>query len=405
MATNFRTVTGPHQVSTASSGAEGLADETKQGSWRGTVMKMAPPGSVARAAVEQRQQFGDAFPLVQVRDLASRRVMGEPQFRRMAINDLFQRARTLNVDPQRMRAGARGQLNGSAGSARSGRSSAASRYMSLHLAAASLEDDVGEDAATAMLTHAGEGQHEHTPQELLEKLRSAQAAGDTSDEFQHFLDDVLSGLDITADDAKEYADEMRHARNDDEKLLKLLRSAQKIPELHRDQDRQVRVRLREKIQNEIREFESSSEGRQVLASFNAAPVAAGMAEPGTFLQTYTELVSVPRTFAAALKVLLTRHALDTLDGILDKLKKALGDDLNAATPSHDTRRLGAVLTDLGNMTLSTSLIESVKELTGLMYRIEEKNQGEGGKRGRPGQEEDEDEEEKAGVEEEKGKKR
>ena len=74
-----------------------------------------------------------------------------------------------------------------------------------------------------------------------------------------------------------------------------------------------------------------------------SPAAAGTASPASFLDTYTELVTVPRTFVAALKLMLSRYRFDALDEALSDFKKALGDDLGAATPSHDTRRLGAVL--------------------------------------------------------------
>ncbi|WP_048439640.1 hypothetical protein [Caenimonas sp. SL110] len=344
------------------------ANARASGTWRGQAFTLAPAGA-AKAATQAHESAMQSLATTQSRDLSSRRVAAEAAFKRMPAGEVLQRASTMGVDLRRVRSGARDILSGNQGAARGGRSGSAARYMSLQLAAASMEDNISEEAATAMLTPVKS--QAHTPQDFSELLRHS---ANDDEEFQHFLEDILSGLDITADDAKELGDKLKQARNDDEKLMKLLAKVQNLPQPPRETSAIERERIRQRIHDELREFERSNEGAMVLASFNAAPVAATTAEPASFLDTYTELVTVPRTFAGALKVLLQRHRIDTLEALLSDLKKALGDDLSAATPSHDTRRLGAVLTDLGNMVLSSSLIESVAELVDLMRRIERKQE-------------------------------
>jgi type III secretion system YopN/LcrE/InvE/MxiC family regulator len=233
----------------------------------------------------------------------------------------------------------------------------------------------------------------YSPQDLSEMLRHAANDGE---EFERMVEDILAGLDITPEDGQRLAEELKHARHDDEKMMELLRKAQDIPRLYREQDRPVREQLRQRILDEIREFERSNDGAMVLANFNAAPVAATTSEPASFLQTYTELVTAPRTFTAALKLLLSRYRFDALDGVLDNLKKALADDLGAATPSHDTRRLGAVLSDLGHMAMSSSLVDRVKDLLRLVRRAEEKKRNGGGRGGRGRGEQDEADDEEDG---------
>jgi hypothetical protein len=396
MATNFWTVSGTSAVSQKPT-AWDVEEKAQEGAWRGQKLALARAGTT-RAALQQLQDGARTFPTLPARELASRHVAAENSFRSMPAPALFQRAETLGLDLRRVRAGARDLLSGNPAAAATGRrASAALRYLQLHLAASSVEDDVKEDAATAMLTPVRG--REHTAEDLSRFLR--QSSGD-NEEFKEFLEGILAGLDITAEDAEEYADELRRARHDDAKLMELLRKLQRIPQLYRDQDRAERLRVRSRIQNEIREFESSSEGKQVLAQFNAAPVAAGTADPVTFLQTYMDLVSVPRSFAAALKLLLSRYALDQLEGMLDQLKKALGDDLAAATPSQDLRRLGAVLTDLSHMAISSSLIDSIRELMALIERVEERKEHEKRRRGREDAEEDEEGEEEENAENQEG---
>lgn len=357
------------------------------GTWRGQAFMLAPAGA-AKAAAQAYDSAMHALAATQSRDLSSRRVAAEAAFRRMPAGEVLQRAHTMGTDLRRVRQSARDILSGNQGAARGGRAGSAVRYMALQLAAASMEDDISEAAATAMLTPVRS--QAHTPQDLSELLRHS---ANDDEEFQHFLEDILSGLDITADDAKELGDKLKQARNDDEKLMKLLAQVQNLPQPPRETSAIERERIRQRIHDELREFERSNEGAMVLASFNAAPVAATTAEPASFLDTYTELVTVPRTFAGALKVLLQRHNIETLEALLTDLKKALGDDLSAATPSHDTRRLGAVLTDLGNMVLSSSLLESVSELVELMRRVERKREDEKQRRSRDEQaHEDEDDE-------------
>ncbi|HVZ45043.1 MAG TPA: hypothetical protein VHA82_14630 [Ramlibacter sp.] len=394
-------VFGPGAIDTAIAEARASADQAAQGTWRGRTITLAPAGTAA-GMMERKEHERAALPAIQLRNLASRRVAAERPFRGIPAALIFQRAPTLGVQARQIRAFARAFLRGAqggdkSGGARSGRRSSSTRHLALHLLDECLDDDVKQEEMTALLSDMGSAdQSTDDPQELLEWLRGAMA-GD-SEEFEDYVQDILSGLDITPQDAAQYADEFLRARNDDAKLMELLQRAQQIPQLHRPQDESDRLALRERIRNEIREFENSSEGRQVLASFNAAPVAAVTADPASFLQTYIDFVTQQRTFAAALKLLLGRYPADSIDDIIDKLKKALGDDLGAATPSHDTRWLGAVLTDLGHLAMSSTLLEAVRELLGLLRRREESRRGqehkgrEDGRDDEEAEQEDEDEE-------------
>jgi hypothetical protein len=384
---NYPKITG-HTIGPAISGAAQRSTAVQaEGAWRGYALKLAPAGAT-QALAQAQALHAAALPMVQVRDLASRRVIVESQFRRTPSSEILQRAQTMGVDPRSMRATARAIVTGGKPPASGGRSGSVARYMALQLAASALEDDVSEEAATALLTPVR--RQDHTPQQLPEMLRKA--ANDDED-FQRFREDVLAGLDTTPDDEKALREELWDARHDDKKLMEVLRRVQGLPVLQDASDPQDRMRLRQRIQDQLREFERSNEGATVLASFNAAPRASRTADPVSFLQTYVDLVAVPRSFAAALKLLLSRYQLDSIEGILDNLKKALGDDLAAATPSQDTRRLGAVLTDLGNLSLSSSLIERVKDLVDLIGRREVKRQEDERKRKRGGADGDGDEDE------------
>lgn len=271
---------------------------------------------------------------------------------------ILERARTLGVDPKAVRAGARnlsrsvsaGAVLGRKGTSRK---AAAEGYLSAQLAAASLEDGADD---TPM--H-GDAQN---PQELAEALRRA---NNDAEAFEHFVNDILAGLDTTPQDAEELGRKLKHARHDPEKVMALVREAQKVRQL----TGQERRELLERVQNEIREFECSPEGKQVLAEFNAAPEAARTADPGAFLDTYKLLVETERNFTATLKLLLTRHTPTALrDGVANNLKKALADDLGALVPSRDPTWLGAILMNLGHIHIISTLVDSAMELSGLMQR-------------------------------------
>jgi hypothetical protein len=378
-------------LSTGAAGPGNQAQAAKAtGTWRGRGLSLAPAGTAQQVMLAQ-QMAGQGLPPVQVRDLGTRRAAAESSFRAMPTQEIFRRAPTMGINLQTVRLGARALLNGNFKA--SGKGSAGSRYLSLQCAAACLDDDATDAEVTAWLTDTGggdktNGEKPRSPQELLEQFR--QHAND-SERFEEFLETVLAGLDITPDDAKDFADKLRNDRNDDEKVMKLLREAQRIPALHGADKQADRMRLRQKIQEEIREFERSNEGPGVLAHFNAAPVAEGMPEPQTFLQQYAELVSKERSFAETVKLLLRQGPIDALEAVLKNMKAALGADLEAATPSRDTRWLGAVLTHLGNAIVSSSMIDSVKDLVGLIRRRQESEKDRKKKRGPDADGEDEDE--------------
>ena len=330
----------------------------------------------------QTQEFVAKLPSIQ-RDLSSRRVSLAPVPGRTSAADIFQRAQAQGVDVRNVRAGARALLSGNKG-AGDKRDYSKTRFMALQLAAACLEDDANEDAVTAMLAPVRE--HAHKPQDLAEMLRHAAASDNDSEAFDHFREDVLAGLDTTSEDGEELVRKLRDGRVEDDEVMERLRKGLKIPTLNQ-LSVQKRLDLRQKIQDEIADYasESTGQGKEVLANFNAASAAAGTDDAATFLKTYTDLVMVPHTLASAINALVR---------VVDTLKKALRDDLNAATPSHDKYWLGAVVSHLGNMSVLSSIIDSVNELIALIRRREQKERDEKRRGKRNGGDELDEEEEK-----------
>lgn len=316
----------------------------------------------------QTQGFIAQLPSIQ-RDLSTRRVSIAAVPGRASAADIFQRAQAQGVDLRNVRAGARAALSRDKGAAGDRREYSKTRFMALQLAAACLEDDANEDAVTAMLTPVRE--REHTPQDLAAVLRQAAASDNDSEAFKHFREDILAGLDTTSDDGEELVRKLKDGKVEDQEVMERLRKGLKIPSLNQLSEKQ-RVDLRQKIQDEIADYasESTGQGKEVLANFNAASIAAGTDDAATFLKTYTDLVMVPHTLASAIKLLVLRYPLDALVRVVDTLKKALRDDLNAATPSHDKYWLGAVVSHLGNMSVLSSIIDSVNELVGQMRRLD-----------------------------------
>lgn len=303
---------------------------------------------------------GRVLPDLPARDLSMRRVASEGAYQRPAAGDVFQRAQTLGIRASHIRAGARAALRRMGSPPMpTGRRGLTSRYLSLQLAASCLDDDVSEDEATALFTPVET--HSHSPSEFADLLNKAMR---DADEFERVINEALSGLDLSSHDAEDLAFKLRQARNDEGKLMSLLRSAQGMPSLGVPERRE----LRQKIQDEIRELERSRDGAMVLAAFNAAPAAAGMPDAGDFIDLYTRLVCGSKNFAEVLKMLLVRFPLDGLESALEDLKKALADDLAASVPSHDLARLGAILADLGNMHMSSTLLEMVRDLKKLLRR-------------------------------------
>ena len=339
----------------------------------------------------QTQEFVAKLPSIQ-RDLSSRRVSLAPVPGRTSAADIFQRAQAQGVDVRNVRAGARALLSGNKG-AGDKRDYSKTRFMALQLAAACLEDDANEDAVTAMLAPVRE--HAHKPQDLAEMLRHAAASDNDSEAFDHFREDVLAGLDTTSEDGEELVRKLRDGRVEDDEVMERLRKGLKIPTLNQ-LSVQKRLDLRQKIQDEIADYasESTGQGKEVLANFNAASAAAGTDDAATFLKTYTDLVMVPHTLASAIKLLVLRYPIDALVRVVDTLKKALRDDLNAATPSHDKYWLGAVVSHLGNMSVLSSIIDSVNELIALIRRREQKERDEKRRGKRNGGDELDEEEEK-----------
>jgi type III secretion system TyeA family effector delivery regulator len=150
--------------------------------------------------------------------------------------------------------------------------------------------------------------------------------------------------------------QIRALRSDARKLADYLRRMQGSP----DGINEERDALRESVQGALRELELT-ERDSLHRSYNAERAAEGSGDPNQFLDAYHEVVETGDGFTKVLRTMLRHYSADKLGSELSRMKQALGDDLHAATPSHDMVRLSAILKDISNMHLSTSLLTMVEQ--------------------------------------------
>jgi type III secretion system YopN/LcrE/InvE/MxiC family regulator len=235
-----------------------------------------------------------------------------------------------------------------------GRRGVVRNFLALKAAEKFLDEDADEDDVLALLTpvkgSAG------SARELAEML---QDAGDDPEALARLLKDV-EGL---PKDPRALYDALRHIRHHPRQLAAYLRDAQKLPF-----GRSALQRLRQQIQDALREMERT-DGGLIHASLNAAEVAATAIQPQEFLDGYVEVVHGNLSFCDALKNLVERFGAQMLRKTLDTMKKALGDDLRAATPSCDKDRLRVILNDLSNMHTSTTFLEELDALADRQHRM------------------------------------
>lgn len=337
-----------------------LKKEGAQGIWHGhTLTRLSGAGNPATS--NAAYLHGSGLPPVQSRPVTSRRVSPEAAVKPMPVPEMFFRAATLGVNAGQLRSAGRSILRGEFSKAATGRSAGASRLLSLRLAAACLEEGVDDSRLLALITPV-----DAQPQNSEDMARLLQEAGDDPEELKKVLRHVLPGQSVLPQNAVELFHALKNVRFEPDKLMVLLGKAQGLPPAP-----ELRAQLRQKIHDEIREFESSN--KDILADINAAHVAASTDDPANFLETYQKLLQRPAEFHTVLKLLLARYPVDGIAGALADLKKALSEDLSSVTPSQDPTRLGTILSELSHMHLSTTLIEMVKGLVDSLRRIPHAN--------------------------------
>ncbi|MRD47066.1 hypothetical protein GHT07_07235 [Caenimonas koreensis DSM 17982] len=362
---------GVSQVGLGHHDAQPSAVKAK-GTWRGQSLVLAQAG-MAQQVMQPQNVAAQGLPAVPDRNVLSRRVSTVAAFHAKAPDDILQRAQAMGVSARDVRNGAMALLNGKQAAAAGKRRDASKlSYLQHQYAAALLEDDVTDDDAAARLTH--QGHQARNAEDLAKHVATLlESAADNGEELQHFLEDVLSGLDTTADDVGEdrierLKDELWEARRDEKRLMEVLRKAQGIPSLDRSKSQQERERMRQKLQDDIQRFESEDlAGADVVPRYNVANVSATAPQPQRFEDAYVELVTKPHTLPQAMQVLLRAYDdIAELIASVVKFQQARADDLNSMPPSRDVIRLGAVISDLGTTFVFSTLIDSARELSDLM---------------------------------------
>lgn len=166
---------------------------------------------------------------------------------------------------------------------------------------------------------------------------------------------LLEGLEGMQGKPEQLA-QVRALRSDARKLADFLRRMQGSP----DGINEERDALREGVQGALRELELT-ERDSLHRSYNAERAAEGSGDPNHFLDAYHAVVETGDGFSKVLRTLLRHYPADKLGSEISRMKQALGDDLHAATPSHDMTRLSAILKDISNMHLSTALLTMVEQ--------------------------------------------
>jgi len=329
-------------------------------------LKKAAPGS-AKAVMRRSDSGPPALRTIQ-RLLASHTVVAQAQVQPMSLAQAFTRAQQMRVNMQRVKVLARQMIKKrefvKASDKKAAENESEEWLAALHIAL-SVEASGSEEEKTAALTPFGEG---HSKEELAALIRE-QISGDSelSDEAYQFLDDVLGNA--SGDEEEEFVIALRQA--DDDQMMKLLRDKQGLAsafgEASEPSDEDVLDEIREAI--EQYQAESTGEGQQALIGFNIAPAIAGAPDYDMLKAVYKELVAVARTWVETMQLLLARFDVDRIEEVTVDLQKAHAADIDAATPSHDLRRLGASQDHLQNTKLLRTVFAMGGELIAQMKRL------------------------------------
>jgi type III secretion protein W len=152
------------------------------------------------------------------------------------------------------------------------------------------------------------------------------------------------------------AQTLKSLRDDARKLagfLRRLQSAPGAPDAERDA-------LRGSLHGAIHELDLL-DGDAIRGSYNALDAAADGPDPEGFLDAYQDLTAESAEFTAVLRTMLKHYPIQELEKQLDRIKKALGDDLRADQSSREKAHLSAILKGISNMHLSSSLLMMVQQ--------------------------------------------
>ncbi len=193
-------------------------------------------------------------------------------------------------------------------------------------------------------------------------LRSTLALLD-DDEGEEGRSALLEALGLPSS-SQEFSE---RAFDDDEDQRALIELLQELRENPAPAD--AIAALRQSIHDAARQLESS-ERSTIFSSLNAGDAAATQANPPKFLDAYSELVHGDKPFGERFAQLLERYGPGELRTTLPAIKRALADDLDAATKSRDPIRLHAVLSEMGHMHVATTLVELVDTMTKQFNRMQ-----------------------------------
>lgn len=350
---NSRPIGGPRSASTAS-------DHTVSGTYQHEAVQVLQGPSMeelGQKRLKRKRLLHLSTPgeAVGHKTLEARGLQGDRPLARLTSRQLASATRLVQDTGEIRKLGIR-LLRGGTPPRADGRRGIMRNYLALRSATALLDDEEDEDDAIALLTPV-----RGNPGSARELADLLQQAGEDREAVFELMQDV-EGLPRDKDELYRL---LREARHDPHELAQLLRDRQSLP-TRRDE---AVAALRQSIQDAARQLESSERGT-IFASLNAGDAASTQADPEKFLDAYGELVHGDRHFGERFAQLLERYQPDELRNALPAIKRALADDLAAATQSQDPIRLHAVLSELGHMHVASTLMELVDTMTKQFNRMQ-----------------------------------
>ena len=164
-------------------------------------------------------------------------------------------------------------------------------YLTLQSAAAFLDEASDEKDALALLTPA-----RGWPRDAQELAEMLQQAGDDA----HALAELLKDVEGLPKDPYELYNLLKNIRYDPPALAQLLRKAQGLP-----QDKQALRELREHVHEALFQLERT-EGSLIRTTLNGGEAADKAPDPEAFLDTHSEILHAPGSFADTGKKMLER---------------------------------------------------------------------------------------------------
>jgi hypothetical protein len=319
-----------------------------------SIQRVARPAATARHAPvsEIVQPSLDPVRTLDVRQGSTERPLGTG-----GLQDIARRAHAMGMLPHHLAAQARALLR----NPRTGRAgSATSRLL---LAGLDSED---EDDLVAFLTPV-EGVF-HDKEGLAKRFQQAE----DGDELAELLKDLLPGQDVLPSDPRQLFEALKTVRYDPPALMALLAHAHGIP--HPVAQRQE---LRQRLEDRLREYELTPEGAREAGRFRAAGPAAGLADPGLFLQTFEEVKTREKGgWVQQMQALAKDYPPQALPGVLSALLLAVGGEMRPSEgddpnrpPRRENAHLGAINAELQQAHKCRSLLFGLEKLAAWILRL------------------------------------